>query len=189
VSEPSVREPGVSEPGASEPVVRAVRDSDSAALIALIAGCFAEYTGCVLDVATEETWLREPATAYARAGGVMWVVTQGGAVVACIGNKPAGPGERELKSLYVAASARRHGLGSRLVRLVEGAARELGATTVVMWSDTRFTDAHRLYRRLGYDQPGSTRELHDLSGTIEYFFSKALADTPSAARGTVGEAE
>jgi hypothetical protein len=44
----------------------------------------------------------------------------------------------------------------------------------MFWSDTRFTDAHRLYERLGYIR-GGTRDLGDVSRSVEYFFEKAIA--------------
>jgi ribosomal protein S18 acetylase RimI-like enzyme len=156
------------------PVVRLVRDDDSTGLIELIGGCWAEYPGCVLDVDGEEPWLRAPATAYAAFGGTCWVVEDGGEIVACVGIKERAGGEAELKSLYVAARARRRGLGERLTGLVEAEAARLGARRIVLWSDTRFAAAHRLYERLGYRRTGRTRELHDLSQTVEYEFVKTL---------------
>lgn len=42
------------------------------------------------------------------------------------------------------------------------------AGTVELWSDTRFTDAHRLEERLGYRRTGETRELGDLSNTTGF---------------------
>jgi len=51
-----------------------------------------------------------------------------------------------------------------LVRLAERA----GARR--LWTDSRFTDAHRLYARLGWGPTGATRELHDLSATTELEF-------------------
>jgi putative acetyltransferase len=63
----------------------------------------------------------------------------------------------ELKNLYVSARARRQGLGRRLVAVVEAAAREQNASAVVLWSDTRFLDAHRLYEDLGYQRTGQQR--------------------------------
>ena len=87
----------------------------------------------------------------------------------------------ELKSLYVAASARRRGIGEALVRRVEREARSCGAAVVELWTDTRFTDAHRLYSRLGYARTGRTRELHDLSATVEYEFRRRLPATGSFA--------
>jgi putative acetyltransferase len=77
--------------------------------------------------------------------------------------------------LYVAAAARRRRLGARLVGLVEDAARGRGAAAVELWSDTRFHDAHRLYARLGYGRSARTRELHDLSNTVEHHFRKRLS--------------
>ena len=161
--------------------LRAVRDSDSAALIELIGSCWAEYPGCVMDVDGEERWLRAPATAYAGWGGRLWVVDGVMDVVdgddgldACAGFKPPHGGAAELKNMYVAARARRRGLGTHLVGLVLEAARETGAARVVLWSDTRFADAHRLYTRTGFVPTGRTRDLHDLSRTTEYEFSREL---------------
>ena len=155
-------------------LVRPVRDGDSAALVDLIGGCWSEYPGCVLDVDGEEPWLRAPASAYDAWSGRMWVVEVDGAVRACVGLKPLGDGVAELKSLYVAAPARRRGLGERLTALVEQEARALGCRRMELWSDTRFADAHRLYERLGYRRLPQTRELHDLSNTTEYAFTKDL---------------
>jgi predicted GNAT family N-acyltransferase len=154
------------------PVLRPVRDADSPALVTLIGGAFAEYPGCVLDVDGEEPWLRAPAAAYAKAGGKMWVTELGGEVVACGGVKPSGADAVELKNLYVSAKARRQGLGELLTGLVEDEARSRGARWVRLWSDTRFTDAHRLYERLGYRRLPGTRELHDQSATVEYAYAK-----------------
>jgi GNAT superfamily N-acetyltransferase len=157
----------VAEPPAP-PGLRAVRDADSAALIRLITDCWSEYPGCVMDVDGEEPWLRAPASAYARKRGRMWVVEDGTAsdgtgVVACAGYVPcadlksadlksadlknADLKNAELKNMYVAAPARRRGLGTYLVGLVLAAARADGSARVQLWSDTRFLDAHRLYTR------------------------------------------
>jgi GNAT superfamily N-acetyltransferase len=156
------------------PLRRPARDADSAGLIALIGGCWAEYPGCVLDVDGEEPWLRAPATAYAGKGGELWVVELAGELVASVGLVPAGAGQVELKSLYVAKPGRRQGLGAELVGVVETAARQRGVGTVRLWSDTQFGDAHRLYRRLGYRRTGRTRDLHDRSNTTEYEFVRRL---------------
>jgi len=156
------------------PLLRAVRDTDSAALIDLIERCWSAYPGCVMDVDGEEPWLRAPASSYDSWQGQMSVVELDGRVVACVGVKPVTDGLVELKSLYVDASARRRGLGSELVGLVEAAAGAAGAHGVRLWSDTRFEDAHRLYERLGYVRLPGTRELHDLSGSSEYGYVKKL---------------
>lgn len=154
--------------------VRPGSDSDSEALIELIGTVWAEYPGCVLDVDAEEPWLRAPAAFYDERDGEFWVATDddSGELLACIGIKPVGEDTVELKSLYVAASGRRTGLGSALVQLVEDTAVDRAARRIVLWSDTRFLDAHRLYTRLGYWPTGESRDLNDLSNTTEYGFAK-----------------
>jgi GNAT superfamily N-acetyltransferase len=162
--------------------LREVRDADSAALIELIGGCWAEYPGMVFAIDEEEPWLRRPATYYAGAGATarMWVVDDRAGLAACVGVKPCKDGAAaELKSLYVAAWARRRGLGAALVDVVERYAIAHGARTILLWSDSRFADAHRLYTRLGYRRSGQ-RELHDLSDTTEYGFVKPLHPPSSA---------
>jgi N-acetylglutamate synthase-like GNAT family acetyltransferase len=161
--------------------LREVRDADSAALIDLIGGCWAEYPGVVLAIDEEEPWLRRPASYYAGAGATarMWVVDDRDGLAACVGVKPLEDGAAaELKSLYVAPWARRRGLGAALVDVVERYATGRGARTVRLWSDSRFADGHRLYARLGYRRAGQ-RDLHDLSDTTEYGFVKPL-DPPSS---------
>lgn len=154
---------------------RPVTDDDSAAIIALVGGCFAEYPGCVLDLPGLDAWMLAPASAYAGSGGELWVVQLEGGIVASVGYKPTRAGRVELKSLYVAGVARRGGLGARLVGLVEDAARRAGATEIELWTDSRFTAAHRLYERLGYRRGPQTRQLHDPSDTTEFFFDRPLA--------------
>jgi predicted GNAT family N-acyltransferase/predicted GNAT family acetyltransferase len=156
------------------PVVREVRDDDSAALIDLIGGCWSEYPGVELHVDAEEPWLRAPAGAYRTWCGRMWVVELDGRLVACCGAKPAGDDAVELKSMYVAAPARRRGIARRLEALVLEQARQRGARRVELWSDTRFLDAHATYRSLGYRQLPGERDLHDLSHSSEYPFAKEL---------------
>ena len=154
--------------------IRESRDDDAAGLIALIGGCFAEYPGCVLDIDGEMPQLRAIATAFQEHGGRFWTAESEGAIIGCAGIVPAQPDGAELKHLYVAKDARRVGLGTRFVAIVEAEARSRGAAFVELWSDTRFEDAHRLYERLGYVRSAHPRELHDLSSSVEYHFRKKL---------------
>jgi putative acetyltransferase len=155
--------------------IRTGRDDDAAGLIGLIGDCFAEYPGCVLDVDGEMPYLRGIASYYAACDGRVWIGEQGSRVVASIAMQPGVRGAIELRMLYVAKPARRRGLASRLCEHVEAEARARGAAAIELWSDTRFLDAHRLYSRLGYLRGPRTRELHDLSNTVEYYFRKPLA--------------
>lgn len=158
--------------------LRPLRAEDADDVIALVGGAYAEYPGCVLDLPGVDADLPVLAQRLADAGGHGWVVTDGGRVVACVGVAPRvvdGDPGAELKRLYVAATHRRRGLGRALVRLVEAHADgALGARAIELWSDTRFTDAHRLYERCGYRATGDTRDLDDPSHTTEYRFVRAL---------------
>ncbi len=155
--------------------IRPVRDDDSLDLIALIARCWSEYPGCVLDVHGEEPDLLAPASAYQRAGGILWVAEGRGGIAACGGVRPSSAdGTAELIKLYVDPTWRRRGLGRALSERIERRAREMGATRIELWSDTRFETAHRLYVTLGYEDLGETRDLHDLSDTTELHYAKSL---------------
>lgn len=156
-------------------LIRDARDDDAEGLIALIGGVFAEYPGCVMDVDGELPELRRIASYFEEHAGEFWVAERGGVVVGCVGWSPAkDPGGVELKKLYVHASERQHGLGGRLVERVEARARELGATFIDLWSDTRFVTAHAFYERRGWKRGPTTRELYDKSHTVEYYFRKPL---------------
>jgi GNAT superfamily N-acetyltransferase len=158
-----------------EPSIRPVADGDSEALIKLIASVFAEYPGCVLDVDREEPMLRRPAGWAAEKSGQWWVLDYGGLVIGSVAVLPTARADTaELKKLYVFSSHRRRGRGRQLVELAEMLARQCGCTWMILWSDTRFADAHRLYERLGYKRGEETRALNDLSNTLEYRFVKAL---------------
>lgn len=159
-------------PGA---VLRTVTDGDAPGLIRLIGDVFAEYPGCVLDLPGLDADLRQPATTARATGAGWWVLEADGRIVATIGASTLrDDGSVELKRLYVAASHRRRGLARGLVALVEQHARQVGATSIDLWSDTRFTDAHALYVGLGYAPTGEERDLHDPSDTTEYRFTRRL---------------
>jgi putative acetyltransferase len=165
-------------PATTEIAVREVRDGDSAGLIALIGGCYSEYPGCILEVRDEEPWLLEPATAYRRWRGRLWVVERDGEIVASGGLRPSGPGMAAVHAVYVTRDARGQGLATRLLELVEAEALRRGARWTQLWSDARFVEAHRLYAKLGYVRSGGFRERRDLSQSVEYHFVKLLAGVP-----------
>ncbi|HVP04988.1 MAG TPA: GNAT family N-acetyltransferase [Dehalococcoidia bacterium] len=155
--------------------IREARDDDADQLTALIERCYGEYEGCVLDVDGEAPELRAIASHHARHGGRFWVAESEGRLLACAGLvSTPNPGVMEMKKIYVAKEARQVGLGARLCSLVEAEAMSRGASAIELWSDTRFLDAHRLYERRGYVRGPKTRELHDKSRSVEYYYRKAL---------------
>jgi len=164
------------------PRLRLSSDDDSWEVIALIGACWSEYPGCVMDVHGECPDLLSPASVYRRHGGAFWVATDScGTVVATVGWRPLGPGVIELERLYVGRRWRRHGLAARLAELVEETAVSNGAGRIELWTDTRFSDAHRFYQQRGYVLGGPDRELGDLSRTREHHFVRSLgAGAPRA---------
>ena len=151
--------------------IRPARPEDTSGILALVAEIYQEY-GCVLDAENEKLHLLAPSPYFRRDGVEFWVVEENNVVKATVAvslHKEAA----ELKTLYVHASLRRQGWGRRLVHLATEYVREAGKLSIILWSDTRFLDAHRLYRRMGFSKCGE-RELHDSNNSKEYGFTKSL---------------
>ncbi|MCA9297714.1 MAG: GNAT family N-acetyltransferase [Phycisphaerales bacterium] len=145
---------------------RPFRDEDLPGVLDLIGRCYAEY-GLVLDLDDEcEAHLHDLGGTF-RPDGEYWVIDDGGVIATVALRMHEGIGE--LKSLYVDPGRRRTGLGARLTRLVIDEARARGASTLELWSDTRFEAAHALYRSLGFEA-GGTRHLHDSNDSWELAF-------------------
>jgi N-acetylglutamate synthase-like GNAT family acetyltransferase len=150
---------------------RPVRPEDVQGILKLIDGVYAEYD-CVLNAEQEEQHLLEPGPYFRAHGGEFWVVEENGLILATAAvmlHEDAG----ELKSLYVHPSLRRKGWGRRLTNMAIEYALQSGKQKMILWSDTRFANAHRLYRSMGFQEMGE-RELHDSNNTVEYGFEKSL---------------
>jgi N-acetylglutamate synthase-like GNAT family acetyltransferase len=152
-------------------MLRPTIPEDVPEILSLISEVYAEY-GCVLYAETEERHLLEPGPYFRKAGGEFWVVEQDGkvrATVAVLLHEDAA----ELKTLYVHPSLRRQGWGRNLTTMAIDYARAAGRRKMILWSDTRFKDAHRLYRNLGFTEMG-VRDLKDSNNSVEYGFEKQL---------------
>ena len=155
--------------------IRPARDDDAQDLYGLVTLCFADYPGCYLDPHDDMPDLARAGTCYRDSGGGLFVVEDArGRVGACCGIDFAVPGTGELHRLYVRPDMRRRGIAGALIAHCEALARDRAAARIVFWSDTRFTDAHRLYERTGYRREGETRNLGDISNSVEYFFVRDL---------------
>ncbi len=160
-------------PGDRGIVLRAARDADGPGVIAVVAAAYAEYPGCVLNVEAEVPELKAPAGAYARKSGRFWVAEGGGRILGCVACRPAPEHGLELEKLYVARAARRTGLGTRLLDLVEGEATARQAAYITLWTDTRFEAAHAFYKAHGFCRT-DLRRLDDASQSVEYGFRMEL---------------
>ena len=154
--------------------LRPGRDGDAEGFIALIGRCWSDYPGCVLDLEHEEQELWALESYCAGRGGALWTAEDGDVVVGMAAILPSEGGVWELKKLYVHPDAHGSGLGQRLLQTAEAHAASAGASRLVLWSDTRFTRAHRFYEKQSWVREGPIRALDDLSGTLEFGYAKPL---------------
>lgn len=152
--------------------IRPVIKQDIPKIIKLVGDVWAEYE-CVFAVEEEETHLLAPDEYFRAKDGDFWVVVEKNEIVATVAVQMLGGETAELKSLYVRKDFRRQGLGEKLTTLVLKFAQMKGAKEVILWTDTRFTNAHKLYKRLGFKQV-SSRELNDLNSSKEFGFRRNI---------------
>ena len=152
--------------------IRAAVEGDVPQIVQLIGEIWGEY-GCVLDTSVEEKYLLTPSEYFHARHGEFWVAEEGDRIVATVALMMIDDDIAELKSLYVHKARRGAGLGKRLTRLALDLAKERDARKMVLWTDTRFASAHRLYKSLGFTKTG-TRHLDDMNNTTEFRFVLSL---------------
>jgi putative acetyltransferase len=137
--------------------IRQARTADSAAAAAVVRSVYDEY-GFTWDEHGYHADLQDLERAYA----AFFVAELDGRIVGTAGLSVQGSLER----LYVLPAARGAGAGSALLAAVADQARRRGHERLEIWSDKRFENAHRLYRREGarvvgeriHDDPDSSHE-------------------------------
>ncbi|WNK00662.1 GNAT family N-acetyltransferase [Thalassospiraceae bacterium LMO-JJ14] len=157
-------------------IVREATDDDAEDVIQLIGEVYDEFQGCVLLVDEEEPELKAPQTAFANLGGHFWVAECQDRICGTIALTPTdAPRVARLNKLYVSDAARGRGLGETLCQLVERTAKdEMNADMIMLYTDSRFLDAHRLYERLGYHRQPGLMQRADASNSVEYVYTKKL---------------
>lgn len=90
---------------------------------------------------------------YINPGGMFWVVLDGERVIGTAGVTVDGD-ECELHRMYLLADYRGRGLGRTLLEMTMDYGRSRECRHMVAWSDVKLEDAHRLYRRSGFEQRG-----------------------------------
>jgi GNAT superfamily N-acetyltransferase len=156
------------------PSIRPGRDSDGPNIIALIAACWAPHPGCVMDVDGEMPELHALASYYADLGGRLWVMEADGTIAGMIATRPTQGAAWEICRVYVSADRHGTGLGHALLDTAEAHAIVAGATTLRLWSDTRFDRAHRFYEKRSYVRQGGVRALQDKSNSLEFGYGKPV---------------
>lgn len=164
--------------------IREATNLDSADIVRVVRAVYDEY-GFTWDADDYHADLYDPEQFYIRDGGAFFVAGDGavegviglgvhplisgpfGVPVEHDGRTRVGGTDCSLDRLYVLPESRRKGLGDTLSRAVVERARRQGRTAMEIWSDKKFVDAHRLYRRIGGEQVGE-RICHDPDQSPEW---------------------
>jgi RimJ/RimL family protein N-acetyltransferase len=144
---------------------------DAPAVMLLIGRVFSEY-GLLLMPVFEVPDLLQFDAHYTPPRGAFWVVREDTRVIGSVGVERLDARTAELHRLYVDSALRGRGLGRTLVETVLAWARDQGVRRLVLWSDTRFENSHRLYRRLGFEQLGERAVEGDVNESREYRFER-----------------
>lgn len=83
-------------------------------------------------------------------GGRIFLAIRQGEAVGCCALLTMGPGEFEVAKMAVAESARRAGVGRRLLERVIAAARDSGARRLYLETNRKLEPAVRLYESVGF---------------------------------------
>jgi O-acetylserine/cysteine efflux transporter len=149
------------------------RRRDVPEIVDLIGRVYAEY-GFVWDPAHEVPDLVDFDAHYVAPRGAFFVARRGGRIVGSVGVERLDAERAELHRLYVDADLRGHGTGRGLVEAVLRWCRQRSIRRLVLWSDTRFDRAHRLYARMGFERGGERELPGDVNRTREYGFERPV---------------
>lgn len=153
--------------------VRPATRADAPGVVALIGRVYQEY-GFVYVPEVEVPDLFRFARHYAPPRGAFFVVREGDVVVGSVGVERLDDACAELHRLYLDARLRGRGTGRALVEAVLDWCRAQKIGRLVLWSDTRFVQAHRLYERMGFRRTGERVLPDDLNQTREYSFERPV---------------
>ena len=142
-------------------------------IVALIGRVYDEY-GFVYEPRGEWPDLFEFDAHYASPRGAFFVVRGGDTIVGSAGVERLDERRAELHRLYLDAEHRGRGTGRALTEVALTWCRERGIAELVLWSDTRFDLAHRLYTRMGFTLTGERTLPDDANQSREYRFERAV---------------
>lgn len=128
-------------------MIRAYRQDDYEAVVALVTNVLAEY-GFSAHIGGVQADLAAIAEGYARGG--FWVAEHEGAIAGTVAIRPKKDKTCELKRLYVSKAVRGHGIGRALYDHAEAFARSAGYDRIWLDSSRKFVEARRLYEKNGF---------------------------------------
>jgi len=147
--------------------------ADAPGVIELIGRVYAEY-GFVYEPEVEWPDLFRFDQHYAAPRGAFFVVREGEVIVGSVGVERLDADSAELHRLYLDARLRGQGTGRALLESALAWCRAERISQMILWSDTRFDQAHRLYTRMGFRQTGERILPDDANQTREYRFERPV---------------
>jgi len=147
--------------------------ADVPGIVALIGRVYTEY-GFVYDARVEVPDLFDFDAHYAPPRGAFFVVRDSETIVGTVGVELLDSRTAELHRLYLDADLRGRGTGRALTDTVLAWCRTRGIEHLILWSDTRFDLAHRLYTRMGFTRTGERTLPDDVNDTREYRFERPV---------------
>jgi GNAT superfamily N-acetyltransferase len=156
-----------------ELLISAATAADAPGIVALIGRVYDEY-GFVYEPGVEWPDLFDFDAHYAPPRGGFFVVRAGDVIVGSAGVERLDERRAELHRLYLDAGQRGRGTGRALTETALAWCRERGIAEIILWSDTRFDLAHRLYTRMGFRLTGERTLPDDPNQTREYRFERQV---------------
>jgi len=154
--------------------LRLARNKDGNQIINLIKRCFNDYKNCYLDVDNDSPELRNVYSYFKNKKGKFWVYVDKNKIIGCMGYLPHEKNNLEIHKLYIDKNYRMKGLAKKLMLRIESIAKKYKKRKIVLWTDTRFKEAHKMYKKLNYKKMSKKRRLNDISNTTEYAFQKVI---------------
>ncbi|HEY7538945.1 MAG TPA: GNAT family N-acetyltransferase [Methylomirabilota bacterium] len=153
--------------------VRPAATGDAPGVVDLIGRVYLEY-GFVYVPEVEVPDLFRFDQHYAAPRGAFFIVREGDVVVGSVGVERLDDTSAELHRLYLDARLRGRGTGRALLEAALDWCRTEEIPRMILWSDTRFDQAHRLYERMGFRRMGERVLPDDLNQTREYGFERSV---------------
>lgn len=98
--------------------------------------------------------LDDPFTSIVDPGGDVLIVRDGREIVGCAAVVRSSADVFELSKMAVTPAARGRGIGRQLIQAAIARARQLGATTLFLGSNTKLANAVHLYEAAGFEHVG-----------------------------------
>ena len=135
--------------------VRLAIEDDIPAIRAVLFSVRSEY-GVMGEMGANDADLDDLEINFFRGGGCFEVVEDAAnRIVGCAGLRPLNPCRAELCKMYIEKSARRQGLGKRLLEDLLAAARQSGFREVWLTTNSVLIEAITLYARYGFQPVGA----------------------------------